>query len=401
VTICNEDSGLCEIVPGNDGASCEDGLFCTAGDTCEEGSCTAGEANTCGLEPDGCNIVQCDEAADTCAAQPVVNGTSCTSTNLCLQGSTCQNGLCIGGTPNDCFFFPTPACHTASCNPDTGSCEANPASSLDGTACPPDPADPCTVNRTCDTGVCQGGVPKDCSALTGGCNLGVCNMGTGVCMAQPVLDGDPCNDLNACTSGETCNAGACNGGTATTACVGGDACCPSGCTEALDADCSCAVNLALTATPLTSGGGMDSTGYGPANFNDGIDEVECQTVEACNQCQGWISNDTSTLGKWVEYDWASPVTIGSMYVDAQNCPGSTCYSGRTFGTGNIQWWDGVAWQTAQSFTNNTGDLAVTFATPLNTTKLRVMDLRAAACGSQQDATLIYEWYVWPGAGCLP
>jgi hypothetical protein len=401
VSVCNEDSGVCEIVPGNDGATCEDGFFCTVDDTCMAGTCVGGPANTCGLTAEACNLVGCDEQTDACIQTPLVNGTSCVSDNLCLLGSTCQNGLCVGGTLDDCFFEPTPACHTSTCNPATGDCEAMPDASLDGSACPPDPLDPCTINRTCLAGACQGGVPKDCSGLTSGCNLGICDTATGNCVAQPVMAGDPCDDLNNCTVGETCNAGMCNGGMPISACVGGDFCCPSGCTEATDSDCSCSVNLALSATPSSSGGGVDASGYGPANFNNGVDEIDCQTTLFCNQCQGWISNDTVTLGDWVQYEWSAPVTIGSMYVDANNCPGSTCYDGRTFGSGTIQYWDGVAWQNAHTFTNNNGDLAVTFASPINTTRLRVMDLRASACGGQQDNTLIYEWYVWPGTGCTP
>src|SRR5689334_488908 len=35
-------NGVCSKLPANEGAACEDGLFCTANDTCKNGVCTAG-----------------------------------------------------------------------------------------------------------------------------------------------------------------------------------------------------------------------------------------------------------------------------------------------------------------------------------------------------------------------
>jgi hypothetical protein len=73
--------------------------------------------------------------------------------------------------------------------------------------------------------------------LTQGCQLGVCDVATGQCIAQNLMNGDPCDDLNPCTNGESCQSGQCNNGTPITACVNNDSCCPMGCTSANDAEC--------------------------------------------------------------------------------------------------------------------------------------------------------------------
>jgi hypothetical protein len=237
IAVCNEASGVCEIVPGEDASPCEDGLFCTSGDICNDGVCINGPPNDCGMEPAQCNLVGCNEDTDSCVMTPAANGTSCTSANLCLLGATCQNGLCAGGTIDDCFLAPVPnVCHSAVCNPDTGECEAMPDPGLDNTPCS-DPAQLCTVNMACNNGTCDGGVPKDCSGLSVGCNTGSCNMATGACIATPIPDGSGCNDGNSCTSGELCSLGSCSGGTPITACTNADQCCPAGCTELNDDDC--------------------------------------------------------------------------------------------------------------------------------------------------------------------
>jgi hypothetical protein len=236
VAQCNVQSGQCEVVNDEEGVACDDGVFCTISDSCSAGTCVGGPANDCGMAPPQCTEVTCDEQSQTCSSAPSMNGAACQDPNdLCLQGSTCSNGLCIGGTANDCFFFPVPSdCHVATCNPNNGMCEA--VVGNEGASCN-DPNDLCTVNKICATGVCQGGNPKDCSNLTMGCDLGVCDTMTGQCVTQAVMNGQACDDLDFCTSGEICTNSTCGGGTVETQCMTGDGCCPSGCTINNDLDC--------------------------------------------------------------------------------------------------------------------------------------------------------------------
>ncbi len=269
VAVCNDGAhpgpvGSCVVVPDEDGAPCEDGLFCTVQDSCQAGVCTGGPQNDCGVTATPCNQVVCDEASTSCSLVASSNGAACTSSDLCVVGATCQNGLCIGGITKDCFFEPVPnECHVSVCNPTTGLCE--PVVGNEGGSCV-DTTQLCQVGMTCANGVCQGGAPVDCSALTVGCFNGVCDTGTGQCIQVPVPQGgsclaatDDCNagecdangncigipmnqggvcdDDNGCTSGTTCNNGACTGGTQITACIDNDGCCPPTCAIGGDNDC--------------------------------------------------------------------------------------------------------------------------------------------------------------------
>ncbi|MCA9625947.1 MAG: hypothetical protein KC731_43295 [Myxococcales bacterium] len=255
-SVCNDGSypgviGSCVVVPVDDGTSCDDGMFCTTDDSCQAGVCTGGPVNDCGLPAEECHTIVCDENADTCNSEPAGNGDPCTSDDLCMLNTTCLNGVCGGGDLNDCFLAPVPnSCHVAVCNPLTGMCDAVPGN--DGQGC--SSSDLCSVGDTCLAGQCQGGTPKDCSNLTQGCDLGVCDTMTGQCVAQSVMNGQTCDDLDACTTGEICSSGACGGGTAITSCsLVGDGCCPSNCTGLNDLDCQCVTNTLTTSFTNTSG----------------------------------------------------------------------------------------------------------------------------------------------------
>ena len=212
---------------------------------------------------------------------------------------------------------------------------------------------------------------------------------------------DPAGGPGRCTEGGNGKEGPCARDPATQECVGGDSCCPSNSNEPPHADWSCHADRALPATGANSGGGANPSGYGPANWNDGVDEAGCQQA-GCSQCFGWVSNSTTPGAAWMEYSWPSPVQIGSMYVDANPCTGGGCYNGgRTFFSGEVQWWNGTSWVGVQSFTNNDGDIQMTFSPKMNTTKIRIYNMTAGAGCGQQSNTLVYEWYVYPGSSCTP
>jgi len=234
--VCNETNAQCEIVP-DDGAPCDDGMFCTVGEACSGGTCGGGSSNPCSeISSDGCSGAVCDEEQDKCVAQTLPDGTSCLIDDLCTVNAVCSNGIC-SGAQKDCFFAPTPdECFVSACNPATGKCEPTPGN--DGAACT-DVNDLCTVGKICSGGMCLGGAPK-CSYLNAGCTNGVCDPATGTCSSQVVAPGDvcfeasddcntgicqanntcmgsaandgiACNDGNACTDTDVCSAGACAG----------------------------------------------------------------------------------------------------------------------------------------------------------------------------------------------
>ena len=192
------------------------------------------------MNPDACEEITCDEGSDTCSVAPANDGATCTSDDLCMLNTTCSNGVCGGGTVNDCLFAPVPEpdeCHNAICNPTNGMCEG--VVGNDGATCQ-DPNDLCVENGTCNNGACVGSTPKDCSALTNGCNVGICDAATGQCTTMAAGEGQACDDLDACTTGEICTSGSCGGGTGVTTCSQtADGCCPANCTAANDFDCNC------------------------------------------------------------------------------------------------------------------------------------------------------------------
>ena len=152
---CNSITHACEIKAAADETPCEDGLFCTVDDKCESGICQSGGPMVCTPEgTDPCVTSICDEENATCSTAPAVNGTSCTSTDICQTDAICQNGHCLGAQ-KDCSSTPLPDdCHVAGCEPVTGNCivlEAN-----DGDACLQ--GDPCEADKVCTAGVC-GGTP--------------------------------------------------------------------------------------------------------------------------------------------------------------------------------------------------------------------------------------------------
>jgi hypothetical protein len=241
VSVCNTGqlpgpTGKCFFVPDNE-AACDDGRFCTLGDTCSEGSCV-GAPNTCGLETDACHTVACDDDTRTCTPQAAANGDSCVSDDPCVENATCSDGQCVG-PPKQCPPGGLDPCFSNICNPATGLCETLPDPSKDGDYCVS--ADLCTFSASCLDGACVGGFEQDCSYLDQACMAGFCDPATGFCEAAavpaggacapadaacnagvcdasgdcqpiPFAEGTPCSDGDACTNGEACSAGQCVGG---------------------------------------------------------------------------------------------------------------------------------------------------------------------------------------------
>lgn len=205
--ICNEESGSCDAIPVENGISCDDELYCTVEDACNEGACR-GKSRDCSLLSDQCNVGICNEASQECVALPVADGVSCNDANACNVGETCQAGACKGGTPQDCSVQ-SDQCNTVTCDPsgDEGNC-AKRTQAEDGTRC--DDAVYCTVEDACTAGVCKGS-PRSCESQGNQCNTGVCNEETHQCEARPVEDGSLCDDGSYCTVNDVCVQGACGG----------------------------------------------------------------------------------------------------------------------------------------------------------------------------------------------
>ncbi|HWP67186.1 MAG TPA: PQQ-binding-like beta-propeller repeat protein, partial [Candidatus Limnocylindria bacterium] len=88
-------------------------------------------------------------------------------------------------------------------------CSALCATDSDGTACADD--DACTHGQSCLAGVCQGGTETVCLP-SNDCHTAACDPATGLCGEQPLPNGRLCDDGDACTVADRCLAGTCTPG---------------------------------------------------------------------------------------------------------------------------------------------------------------------------------------------
>ncbi len=208
---CDPVTGQCGSEPEEDGTDCQDGLYCTEGDSCRGGLCV-GSARDCG-DQDGCTVDSCNDVSDCCEhvlvprpgeEGPVGDGT-------CADGldNDCD-GLTDGLDPN-CIVCAQDAecddgntCTDDSCAPPD--CVNAPVG--DGMAC--DDGLWCTHPDACSDGVCVGPA-RDCSGVADACHDGVCVEGNDACEARDRPEGAGCDDGLWCTVNDACSGGSCLG----------------------------------------------------------------------------------------------------------------------------------------------------------------------------------------------
>jgi len=199
---CNPATGECEAEPFPNGTACSDA--CTTGGTCTDGACTGETSIDCSAMNAPCVMGTCDPATGACVAMPLGDGAGCDDGDACTTPDICMGGAC-SGPPLDCTDAVGP-CQVGTCNPETGRCDGTPVA--DGMAC--DDASACTTGDACLAGACTGAA-VDCSAMSMGCTLGVCNPATGACETAMAAEGAACNDGDACTMTDVCTSGLCAG----------------------------------------------------------------------------------------------------------------------------------------------------------------------------------------------
>ncbi len=212
-----------------DGTACDDMNICTFNTTCQAGVC-AGESVDCS-DGNSCTVDSCD-ATTGCVNTALNDGATCDDESLCTQTDTCQAGECVG-TAVSCEDGN--ACTDDTCDPAVGCANTNNTAECDD-------LDPCTTGDICADGVCNAGGPETCDDGNA-CTIDICHAVAGCqhlptnnpcCSGQVSIcdDGDPCttdvcdpttadcsyslntascNDSNACTENDTCNAGTCGG----------------------------------------------------------------------------------------------------------------------------------------------------------------------------------------------
>ncbi len=243
-SLCQPKTGSCAMTFVHQGEICDDGVPCTKGDVCENGSCKGGvdiclckQDSDCLAQEDGnvCNgtllcdksalpwqcavkpstVITCPSVNDSycqqsicqpatglCKLTPLHNDEPCADDDSCTVNTICKGGSCVdpladsGGKCNDGNPCTDDSCdQVVGCvsKPNQGSC---------------DDGDKCTSGDTCVVGVCKAGKLVSCDDGNA-CTSELCNVQVGCIVIQ---NGEACSDGNACTVGDGCKGGACVAG---------------------------------------------------------------------------------------------------------------------------------------------------------------------------------------------
>lgn len=316
VATCKSDceSDMCKA---STGASCDDGIDCTA-DLC--------------TSKGGCLHIAAEGACD--------DGIDCTK-DACDAKAGCTHAsdptVCVDSDP----------CTEDACDPKKG-CVTLPAT---GTAC--DDGDPCTADDACVAGKCQGvsscacKQTADCQSKEDGdacngklvcvagacvvdpktvvtcdaqgdtaCKKNTCAPQTGACAPKPVGDGTACDDGSQCTGGDACGGGACTG--IAKSCDDGNPCTTDGC-DAVTGKCTAVPGKAGVACDdgliCTEGDVCGATGSCAGKAKSCDDGLPC-TADTCDAGTGKCKSAPGNDGV--------PCNDGKACTGQDKCASGTC-----------------------------------------------------------------------------
>ncbi|MDI1429166.1 Kelch repeat-containing protein [Polyangium sorediatum] len=214
------------------GPSCDDGNACSEKDVCQSGVCVGTDPVVCPSPSDACHVQgTCDPQTGFCSTPSAPDGTACSDENVCTTEDVCQAGTCTGKSSVVCA--PSDDCHVAGvCDPVTGC--SNPAKP-DGAAC--NDANACSKTDLCQAGTCVGTTPVVCDPIDACHDIGTCDPVTGQCSTPLKPEGASCDDGNACTQTDTCQVGVCLGADPIT-CAPPDACHEEGACNVVSGMCA-------------------------------------------------------------------------------------------------------------------------------------------------------------------
>jgi hypothetical protein len=297
---------------------CDDNERCTLNDTCAAGSCV-GTAVVCTALDQCHDVGVCDPATGICSNPNMAAGTACDDGSSCTATDTCQAGVCMGADPVICT--PLDPCHDAgTCNPTTGLCD-DPAKA-DGAGC--DDGDLCTLADTCLSGACIGYNPVMCTPLDQCHEAGVCDSGTGVCSDPPKADNTPCDDSDACTQADTCQAEVCTG-VNPVVCTAMDQCHDVGTCDAGTGVCSNPNQP--DDTPCDDGDACMQIDTCQLGICAGSNPVVCTAMDQCHDA-GVCNPSTGNCSNPPKADGAA-CDDGDACSTLDTCQGGTCTAGTT------------------------------------------------------------------------
>ena len=162
-----------------------------------------------GPPPECAAHVDCDDAngctTDICAIDAtcvhVANAGDCDDGDLCTTDDHCAAAACVGEAV---------ACDDDNpCTEDL--CDANGECSFEDADGPCDDSNACTTADYCSNGQCLSAGLVDCDDGNP-CTVEGCDLETGLCSSETLVDGSFCSDGDHCTPGDSCLSGQCIAG---------------------------------------------------------------------------------------------------------------------------------------------------------------------------------------------
>ena len=301
---------------------CDDGNYCNGTETCLDARCQPGAVVDCSdsfectddvCMGDGCMRIPVDERctaaaggvcdpatgcqypvcnADTCTAGPcetaTCRGTTCVRESRCGSTEECCGGACVPLNCNDGM-----PCTDDFCGMGAGGVEACQHPSRVGTC---NDANACTIGETCDAGArgeCGGGTARSCDD-TNVCTRDDCDPLVGC--ANTADDTLPFDDGDGCTVGDTCRGGRGVPGMARD-CDDGIACTVDGCAAGV------CTHVPMDSRCTASSGGTCSVTAG-CQYGT-CPAVPCTATDACE-----VAN-----------------CVGGVCMRSPRCPGQVCCGG--------------------------------------------------------------------------
>jgi hypothetical protein len=201
VHVCTEAG--CQPAGFAAGVECDDADPCTVEDQClEDGQC-AGEAKECD-DANLCTLDGCDAGSGDCTHANAPDGILCDDGLACTLNDTCQAGLCTGAAVV-CPDANPNDCKALGCDPAKGTCTVE-AVLPEGHGCKD--GNPCTDDDACDgEGSCKPGSKHVCDAEHP-CKKAWCNdkakEDENPCISDWKEADVGCDDGDACTEDDAC-----------------------------------------------------------------------------------------------------------------------------------------------------------------------------------------------------
>ncbi len=217
---CADDPGLCGARRTCNGTAecavtwpgiaslCDDNDACTYGDHCNGSGGCQGVPLACKNDPGVCGLQRACDGSASCRAYFPGAGTGCDDGNPCTWGDRCDAAGGCAGTPISCGNDPGPCGAVRTCN-GTSACAVN----YPGAATSCNDQQACTYNDVCDAaGGCRG-TTLDCANDASTCGARRACNGTAQCTVTWPIAGTTCSDGSSCTTGDQCDGGGNCGGT--------------------------------------------------------------------------------------------------------------------------------------------------------------------------------------------